>query len=194
MKKWILAMALAASICGPAWAQSCGNGRTMSLATFMRTEFSSEVPLQVYVPEEYEHVDVEGQRPTYSYWMRPGMEANAANGGRLPIETGYMYGKLSSSVGFDAEAKTFIGIDDAEAAMKAIGMSDIKIEQANNRGHEVLFLEAVHQEAGKKLFTAYIAIDGDATKVYFLTYASPNGEIAFGDCAWAKIRAALEGK
>lgn len=193
MRKWILGALLAASVCGQAWAQQCGNGRTMSLDAFMDTEFPLEVPLQVYVPEEYEHVRIEGQRATYSYWMRPGMEAEAANSGRLPRETGYMYGKMSLSVGYDMKTRKFIGVDAAEAELKEIGMGDMKIEQVDSRGHALLFFEAVHQEQGKKLYSVYIAMNSD-TVAYFLTYAPPGNDIAFGDCAWAKMRAALEGK
>lgn len=198
MSKWLLVMVLsllsvAACDQAPAQApeQACGNGRTMRLDTFMQREFPIDVPLKVYVPEEYEHVRVKGQRATYSYWMRPGAEKQAEETNHLPTETGYLYGKMSTSVGYDIPSDTFIGMKDVEAEAKAMGLSKIEVEKAKSHGHTLLFLQGFHEETQHWLYSVYIAMNVD-TVVFFVSYTAPNNDPVMGDCVWGKVKSALK--
>lgn len=193
MGKWLLTMLLSVLGCGQAWAQECGSGRTMRLDAFMQWEFPIDVPLNVFVPDVYEHVKVKGQGATFSYWMRPGAEKQAEETNHLPVETGYLYGKMSTSIGYDITSNTFIGMEDVEGQAKAMGLSKVNIERVNSHGHTLLFLEGFQEDAKHWLYSVYIAMNVD-TVVFFVSYTAPNNDPVVGDCVWGKMKAALKGE
>ena len=198
MIRWIWVMMLSllsVAACGqtpaPEQLQACGNGRTMRLDVFMQREFPFDVPLNVYVPEEYEHVKIKGQRATYSYWMRPGAEKQAEETNHLPAETGYLYGKMSTTVGYDIPSDTFIGMEDAEAEAKAMGLSKVKVEKVDSHGHALLFIHGFQEETKHWIYSVYIAMNSD-TVVFFVSYTAPKNDPVVGECVWGKVKAALK--
>jgi hypothetical protein len=191
-KKWILAMVLSMAMCGQVLAKECAPGRTMPLDMFMQQEFPVKIPLNIFVPKEYAHVRLEKQPTTYSYWMRPGEDKKANEDGQLPVDTGYLYGKMSTSAGYDIATNTFIGLDDIEDQVKAMGYVNVETTRVNRHGHELLFLQGLHKEKKQWLYTVYIAMNVD-TVVFFVSYAAPKDRPAIGQCVWSQIRAALEG-
>lgn len=99
----------------------------------------STMPLSIELPSEYDYADQLKVPVTYAYWMRRQDMGRAAQGS-LPSGNGYIYGKVSLDVGYDAATESF-GEENIEAQLKQAG-----IEILNKKRYEVAGYPALNME------------------------------------------------
>jgi hypothetical protein len=181
----------------PCGAAFTGEAETVCVKTtpvpfdeFMKGLLTMSVPLDVPVPKGYEPAPFGSEALAYSYWMLPKEASKARRSHDLPVRTGYMYGKLSLDVGYDARNDVFLGVEDAKEAFGAQGMSDLHLERAKAGNHAILFMDVVLTKVDRKIYSMYIALNV-ATNAAYLTYVPPKNDRALGDCYWKNFKAAV---
>lgn len=174
---------------GDAWASDCVETKPIAFDTFMHGTFSVSVPLKVAVPSNYRHADLAEIESTYSYWMAPDGAIRAKRSGDLPA-AGYLYGKVSMDVAYDAERDIFVDGDERDIRQQLANEGVIAVEQTRARGHTLLFLEVTPEPNARKVYAVYIALNR-ATNAVYLAYRPPVGDAAAGDCFWKVFKATL---
>ncbi|MBP6751060.1 MAG: hypothetical protein KA144_15605 [Xanthomonadaceae bacterium] len=192
MRKAILGLWLSAMVCGPAWAEDCGGGRTMLFERFMHREFPVDVPLRIYVPSEYDYVELELKQAVTAYWMKPGQEKvlDADPDGAVP--GGYLFGIWSRTITYDSKTKTFLGLDELFEQIKADKKNELTIERADNQGHDLLFVELAMPGKVERTYSAFIDMNRE-NAVFMVNYVPPEGDRAHSECVWRNVKAALKG-
>lgn len=171
-------------------AEACVPTRPMLFDKFMDQSLSASIPLTVLVPSEFEHVEQNRAPITYSYWMTSEMGAVAKKTGIIPTPAGFMYGKVSSNVGYDANKDIFIGAEDIEKQAREAGFTNINVQRASSKGYALLFLEATDSRSDKNIYSVYVAMNV-STNVVFIAYRPPNNDRKIGDCFWAAFKDTL---
>ncbi|MCC7250123.1 MAG: hypothetical protein IT473_15990 [Lysobacter sp.] len=184
-----LVSALVALWVGGASASDCVETKPIAFDTFMRGAISASVPLKVAVPSNYRHADLAEIGSTYSYWMMPGAAKRAKRSGDLPA-SGYLYGKVSMDVAYDAERDLFVDGDGGDIRQQLAGEGAIAVEQTRIRGHTLLFLEVSPEPNARKVYAVYLALNR-ATNAVYLAYRPPVGDAAAGDCFWKMFKATM---
>lgn len=122
MKKWMIVSLLALTGCStaPVLPPTAPNVpfKRLSIDAFYDSAVVP-LPLSIEIPAEYVHAPDLPVPLTYSYWMRPADVQQAAQGS-LPADNGYVYGKVSLDVAYDAARDSF-GDEDLEAQLAAAG-------------------------------------------------------------------------
>jgi hypothetical protein len=171
----------------------CVETRQVPFDEFMKGLLTMSIPLEVPVPKGYEPAPFGSEALAYSYWMLPKEVANARRSKDLPVRTGYMYGKLSLDVGYDARKDVFLGVEDARETFLAHGMSDLHLERAKVGRHALLFMDVVLTKVDRKIYSVYIALNA-ATNAAYLTYVPPKNDRALGDYYWKNFKAAVNAR
>lgn len=185
----VLVSALFAQGIGDAWASDCVETKPIAFDTFMHGVLSVSVPLKVTVPSNYRHADLAEIESTYSYWMAPDGAKRAKRSGDLPA-AGYLYGKVSMDVAYDAERDLFVDGDGRDIRQQLAGEGAVAVEQARIRGHTLLFLEVAPEPNARKVYAVYLALNRGTNAVY-LAYRPPIGDAAAGDCFWKVFKATM---
>jgi hypothetical protein len=166
----------------------CVASRVVPFDTFMQGQLAS-VPISVPVPKAYEAVTAkEMKQLTYSYWMAPKEVKKSLKAHQLPVDTGYMYGKLSLNVAYLRESDRFSPLDDDSGAMKLLDEEQISVN-----GHTLLFRKvAVNvQQVERKVWMFYLAMNIDTNAAYF-TFVPAKHDEALGDCFWKHLKAVVK--
>ncbi|MDO8311590.1 MAG: hypothetical protein Q7T25_06595 [Sideroxyarcus sp.] len=108
------------------YADTCIPAKRVSFDDFMYQSLSVSIPLTLLVPAEYELAKLDAP-VSYSYWMTPDSAKATEQTHDLPKSTGYMYGKLSLSVGYDATSDSFPGMENFKADAEAQGLVVVSI-------------------------------------------------------------------
>lgn len=166
-------------------APSCVAFRAVPFDTFMRNNFTVSVPVEIPVPLGYEPADFGSEMMGYSYWMLPKEMAKAKKSHNLPAKTGYLYGKLSLDVGYDAQRDIFPGVD--PTALPPGAFSNLRLYRATVGGHALLFYEITIDKLDRKVYSLYVALNRGNQTAY-LTYVPPNNDKRLGDCHWMAFR------
>jgi len=169
----------------------CAPTKTVPFDKFMKGLLIGSVPLGVPVPKGYEPTRFGSESLGYSYWMLPKEASKAERSHKLPVQTGYMYGKLSLDVGYDAQRDLFLNVEDAGEALLSSGIRDVHLERARIGNHALLFMDAVLADGKRKVSSVYVALNV-ATHVAYLTYVPPKWDRASGDCYWEKFKTAVK--
>ena len=165
--------------------------RDVALADFMQRQLSAAPALPIPVPTEYEAATLPDTPVGYSYWMHPADVAEAAKSGNLPAERGYMYGKISTDIGYDRPNDRFIGLEDPAFLNQAKGVfSSLTVERCIFDGHPVALVTAETAGAGTVVYSAYVPM-GVETNTVYLAYRPPANDRAAGDSLFARLRASL---
>lgn len=181
-----LTSALFALCVGGAWASGCAETKPIAFDTFMHGALSVSVPLKVAVPSNYRHADIAEIDSTYSYWMAPDGAKRAKRSGDLPA-AGYLYGKVSMDVAYDAERDLFVDGDGRDIRQQLAAEGAIAADQMRIRGHTLLFLEVVPEPNARKVYAVYLALNR-ATNAAYLAYRPPVGDAAAGECFWKAFK------
>jgi hypothetical protein len=163
---------------------SCVPFRTVPFDAFTRGNFTVSVPLEVPVPLEYELADFGSEAMGYAYWMLPKEVAKARKSHDLPAKTGYLYGKLSLDVSYDADQDFFRGVDPKD--LPAGLFSNFRMFRATVGGHALLFYEVTFDKLDRKVWALYVSLDGN--QAAYLTYVPPKNDKRLGDCHWTAFR------
>jgi hypothetical protein len=174
---------------GETQAGDCVETKIVPFDEFMGNGLSVSVPLDVLVPKHYRHAEIEGADFTYAYWMTDDGAKRAKRSGDLPA-SGFIYGKVSSDVGYDRERDVFTdstGLTVREG-LKEYGL--LVAEQARVRDHTILFIEVEPKPGARKVYAAYVALNLDTNAVY-LAYRPPAADPAAGECFWRAFKATM---
>jgi hypothetical protein len=163
----------------------CVPSRAVPFDTFMRGNFTVSVPLQVPVPLGYELADFGSEAMGYTYWMLPREMAKAKKSHELPVKTGYLYGKLSLDVGYDAARDIFPGVN-TDSLPPGV-FSNLRLFRATAGGHALLFFEITLNKPDRKVYALYVALNRE-NQVAYLTYVPPKNDKRLGDCHWMAFR------
>ena len=173
------------------WAAAPIELKSVPLDDFMHGQLAVSVKLAMPVPVAYEWASLKKTPAFSSYWMRPQDVAAAASSGDLPSDQGYMYGKVSSNVGYDADKKVFIGVDDPESLQKLKRMfPSVTIEHLTSGSHPVLLMATAAPDSGKLTYAMYIGLNVDSMTL-FIALRPPGNSQAIGDYIWAELKSAI---
>ena len=173
-------------------------GQGFKVLTF--AEFAGDLdeilrlPFGFVIPAQYERAHFPNVPEDYSYWMPTGKVKAALESGDLPVDTGYLYSKISLDVGYDKEKNLFVGFEDQDVAakMKEAGVKDFTWERADLQGYPAIFCRFKTPGTKQVLYSAYIAALSESL-VFFVSYTPPIGDPAGGEKTWSRFRSALTG-
>lgn len=134
------------------------------------------LPLKLKIPKDYVHAKDLEVDETYTYWMLPQEIKPAAASGDLPAKTGYVWGKISTDVGYFAEQKKFSHEDGLKVELAAGGHELVAQKKGDAGGFAVIAsIVNYKQEAGSRrlVYSAYIATNIE-TNCIFLSYNPPS--------------------
>lgn len=170
-----------------ACAGECIASHPIAFDAFMVDAVSVDAALTLRVPEGFRHAALGEEHEGYAYWMRSDAARRARGSGELPVDSGYMYGKVSMDVGYDRERDVFIGAEDLRSTLEDAGFEVLDIERTARNGHALLFLRVVQREGRKPIYALYAATGRDTTVVY-LAWRPPGNDSRIGDCFWSAFR------
>lgn len=135
----------------------------------LREFFADKVvplPLSMEIPAEYRYAPGLPVPLDYAYWMRAS-DVQAAKQGNLPAGNGFIYGKISLDVGYDAQRDSF-GEESLASELGAAGM-----QLRNKKRHRVGAFPVLDMEivapGGKLVCARYIATLV-STNVLYIAY------------------------
>ena len=137
----------------------------IALDEFMQGQLEGRHDIPIPVPRGY--AALENEDPLfYSYWMRPEDMPQALSTSDLPGANGYMYGKISEDVAYDAATDTFVGIED-EAGVASMMTAGFKLSLSRYAYREtpVLVFDGVSSQK-LRICGAYIVLDNAGNLAY----------------------------
>jgi hypothetical protein len=161
--------------------------KRVSLDEFMNNKLSVSIPITLSIPASYIHADIEAPL-TYSYWMPKDKVAKAKENQDLPADTGWIYGNISLSVGYDQTTCEFFG-DDGHSLNQVLSASGYRVlvgERIVVNGHPVLFLYVEEKKTGKRFYTLYIAMMLETNNI-FIAYRPPLDDAKTGAYVWSQL-------
>ena len=165
--------------------------KVMSFGDFVGESVSEEyrlLALEVAIPAKYEMTTLDD----YAYWFPPERAAAVVESGDLPTDTGYFYSKVSLNVGYDAERKIFVGVEDRDPAaeMRQQGIEDFEWERTAVRGYPAIFTRFRDPSTKRTVHAAYI-VSQEGSGVFYIAYVPPDGDPSAGAETWKAFRSAL---
>jgi hypothetical protein len=155
--------------------------KTVPLDEFMQNQLAIKLPIPIPVVEAYQASKLPGSPVGYSYWMRPEDVEAVKTSGDLPSEHGYMYGKITQSVGYDKSKDMFIGVEDPQSLAKAKSyFPTLMLERYQLDGHAILLVKMASADAKKIAYALYIATNLD-TNVIYIALRPPRNSEEVGD-------------
>jgi hypothetical protein len=114
------------------------------------------INIPIVVPTEFEPASLPKANFGYSYWMNPSDVSASNASGNLPEKNGYVYGKLTPNVGYDARRNFFIGIEEPESIEQARRqMSGLTIERYKFGPYPIVLLS--FSIGNKPIYSMYVA-------------------------------------
>lgn len=165
--------------------------RTLSLEEFMHGQVGVPIDVPVAVPAIYEWATISKAPVSYAYWMRPQDVAPAESSGDLPVEHGYMYGKISLDVAYDKRKDVFVGADDRSTMRKLkAAFPSIVTTRLKYGEHSVLLMSMHDHRLGKPIYVMYVGTNAD-TNVIYVAFRPPHNSKEIGDYVWASLAETL---
>lgn len=171
------------------YADTCIPTKRVAFDDFMYQSLSVSVPLTLLVPAEYELAKLEAP-VSYSYWMTPDGAKAVGQTHDLPKSTGYMYGKLSLSVGYDATTDSFAGMENFKAEAEAQGFVVVSVSKQKINGHTILFTEVKPKGENRTIYAMYVALNL-STNTAYLAYVPPRSDPDQNECFWKELKEGL---
>jgi len=159
--------------------------KKVTLDQFMNNELSKSLPISFLIPQEYELAKIEAPL-TYAYWMTPDGAEQVGQTKDLPVGSGWLYGKVTMSVGYDETSDKFLGTENLKEQARIGGFSLIKSERFSVSDFPVMTLEMEHNASGKTLYSLYIGMKLETNAIY-LSYREPTGKKAVGRYVWDNL-------
>jgi len=183
-KKFYLVIVLLTSM--TAYGKELVDLKPVPLLEFMQDDLIQSYPINILVPTEYQAFEFAADEPGKYYWMRPKDAIKAIKSDELPIKKGFMYGKITMNVDYDANKDLFIGVEDAETQKQMETYFDeFSMQRALVSGYPVLLIRMMHKEVKKPTYLMYIATK-ISTNVLVVTYIPPRYSVKKGDYVWEK--------
>jgi len=173
-----------------ACAESCVKTRDVSFDDFMDHSLSVSIPLTIPMPVAYQHAPIEGAPSTYSYWMLPGETDSVQKTGDMPVKTGYVYGKISTDVGYDQSSDTFSGSENMKQQLEGHGLHLISSERIKVNGYAIMLMQIMFKAKNMKIYSMYVGTNAGTSAVY-VNFHPPANDIALGDCYWQALKSTL---
>jgi hypothetical protein len=146
----------------------------------------NKIPIKIAIPAEYVHSTF-ANSPFSSYWMTPAGAEKAQRTGDLPTESGWIFGELSSGVGYDIGKKAFTGLDVSDKELSRAGFTLVSKESGVANGYPITFLQIVNNSTKKPVYMMYVAtLLG--TNVVVVSYRPANNDRVLGDAVWSKLK------
>ncbi len=164
--------------------------KEVTLDEFMNNGLSKSIPISFAIPEEYIHAELDAPM-TYSYWMPSEKVQTARDSKDMPTDTGWIYGKVTLSVGYDEKSDKFIGADNLEQQAKMGGFTNVISERMEVGGYPILTLEMKHEKSGKQIYSMYIGMKLETNTIY-LAYRAPKSEEALGRYVWSNLKSTMK--
>ena len=163
--------------------------KKLTLAEFFAGEIEA-IPLSIEIPSQYVHAEGLDVEATYSYWMRTEDVAAAVKTQDLPKKNGYIYGKVSLDMAYDADKGKFANEAKFEAEMKKAGFKFLELKRQKINGHPILSFMAKDKK-GHLVNAMYVATLVD-TNVIYIAYQSPENDLKTAQSVWKHILASLK--
>ena len=148
------------------------------------------IPLSIEIPTQYVHAKGLDVAPHYSYWMRPEDVKAAVETQDLPKKNGYVYGKVSLDMAYDAGKGKFSNEDKFKPEMKKAGFTFLELNRRKVNGYPILSFMAKDKK-GHLVNAMYVAALVD-TNVICIAYQSPENDLKTAQSVWKHIVASLE--
>ncbi|MDP1633303.1 MAG: hypothetical protein Q8L69_01315 [Gallionellaceae bacterium] len=162
--------------------------KTVPLDEFMQNQLAIKLPIPVPVVEAYQASKLPGAPVGYSYWMRPEDVEAVKTSGDLPSEHGYMYGKITQSVGYDKSKDMFVGAEDPQSLAKAKSyFPTLTLERYQFDGHAILLVKMASADAKKIAYAMYIATNLE-TNVIYIALRPPRNSEEVGDALFESAK------
>jgi hypothetical protein len=191
MKHLLIAFAVVSGVSSVCPASDEINTKTVTVDVFMQGNVLGGINVPVIVPSEFEPAILPKANLGYSYWMRPEDVTHANASGQLPGQHGYMYGKLSPNVGYDARRDLFVGLEDPEALAKAKAqMPSLAIERYRFGAHPIVLFSFTSEDRKKFAYAMYVATNID-TNVVYIALRPPGNSQEVGEQIWNRLKASL---
>ncbi|TNC99076.1 MAG: hypothetical protein FD121_485 [Gallionellaceae bacterium] len=162
--------------------------KTVPLDEFMQKQLAIKLPIPIPVVEAYQESKLPGASVGYSYWMQPEDVEAVKTTGDLPSEHGYMYGKITQSVGYDKSKDIFIGVEDPQSLAKAKSyFATLTLERYQFDGHAILLVKMASADAKKIAYAMYIATNLE-TNVVYIALRPPRNSEEVGDALFESAK------
>ena len=160
--------------------------KPVPLLEFMQGDLIQTYPITILVPTEYMPFEFATDAPGKYFWMRSKDAKKAEEKNELPIKKGFMYGKITMNVGYDASKDLFIGIEDAKTQKEMSHyFDDFSMQRTNANGYPVLLVKMINKELKNPSYLMYIA-SKVSTNVIVIAYIPPKYSVEKGDYVWRK--------
>lgn len=164
--------------------------KTVTVDEFMQGHVLGSINVPVVVPADYEPASLPNANFGYSYWMSPKDVAGSNATRDLPIQNGYMYGKLTPNTGYDAQRDLFIGLEEPENIEKFKKlMTGVKLERYRFGPYAIALMEYSMQ--GNRAYVMYVATN-ISTNVVYIALRPPGNSLEVGDQVWNRLRSLLQ--
>ena len=155
--------------------------KPVPLLEFMKGDLNQSFPVDILVPKEYQSYEFEADEAGKYYWMRPKDAKKAIKSSELPIKKGFMYGKVTTNVGYDINKDLFIGIEDESTQKQMEGyLDEFLMERVDVSGYPVLLVKMVLKETKKPSYLIYLATK-IASNVVVIAHIPPKYSEKKGD-------------
>lgn len=166
--------------------------KTVTLDAFMQGMVMGGISVPVVVPSAYEPAVLPKANVGYSYWMKPEDVAASNATGDLPGHNGYMYGKLSPNVGYDAQRDLFIGLEEPASIEKAKRqMADLVIERYRSGPYAIVLMSFATPDRKTVVYSMYVATN-ISTNVVYIALRPPGNSAEAGEKIWHELKGKLE--
>lgn len=164
--------------------------KKVTLDEFMQGSVLGKINVPVIVPTEFEPAVLPKANFGYVYWMNPNDVSASNSSGSLPEQNGYMYGKITPNVGYDARKDIFIGLEDPESIERARRqMAGLTIARYKFGPHAIVLLS--YAIGNKLAYLMYVATNID-TNVVYIALRPPGNSQEIGEAVWKHLKSTLE--
>lgn len=164
--------------------------KTVTVDEFMQGHVLGSINVPVVVPADYEPAALPNANFGYSYWMNPKDVAGSNATSDLPIQNGYMYGKLTPNTGYDATRDLFIGLEEPETIEKFKKlMTGMKLERYRFGPYAIALMQYSMQ--GNRAYVMYVATN-ISTNVVYIALRPPGNSQEVGDQVWNRLKSLLQ--
>jgi len=166
--------------------------KNVPLNTFFLDDLEGYYPFSIPVPKDYEPADPQYEYLDYAYWMEATYAEEYLQTEDGSKVNGYMYGKVSMSVGYDNVRDVFVGVEDPESVAEFKRLfSEVTFKRAKVGSHAILLTTAYSEEDDVRVYAMYIATN-IATNALYIAFLPPNNDKKTGDFVWKKLKECLD--
>jgi hypothetical protein len=193
MKHLLIALCVLLTACAsPPRAKTDVPVKQVTLDAFMQGNVMGGINVPVLIPADFEPAELQKANFGYSYWMKPADVAAANATGDLPGQSGYMYGKISPNVGYDAQRDFFIGLEEpASLAIANTQMKEFKLGRYRYGSYAIALMSFSAGDNKGYVYAMLVATNID-TNVVYIALRPPGDSKEVGEQIWNQLKASLE--